>query len=483
MPKFNYITLLLFTGLLGGCKIQAPSVKDGKFRLPAVYTTAADTSAATLPTPGAFFRDAKLIALIDTALKNNFDLRLAAQRIEMARAGLRLQQGNNLPDLWASMVVGQRKFGKYTIDGVGNYDTGFSTNLDDNQKIPDPVIPDYYLGVQSSWEADLWGKLKSRRKAAAARFIASSYGKELITTSLVADVSDMYFELIILDNEKTILDENIVLQQSALDIVSVLKQAGEANQLGVELIHAQLLNSRALRVEVDQKIIEVENRVNFLLGRFPQPVERSALVWEDMIPPAIRAGVPTTLLANRPDIREAEFELLAADADVYAAKAAFYPSFNISAGMGLQAFRAAVFLNPASFAYTLAGGLAAPLLNRRQIAADLMASESGQKQAYIAYQKTVVNSFTEVYNFLNLIGNTDATYDLKSREVEILRSSVETSRQLFRSGRATYLEVITAQKTALQAQIELVTLRKQQYHAVIGLYKSLGGGWSPASVN
>ncbi|WP_337041431.1 efflux transporter outer membrane subunit [Emticicia sp. 17c] len=477
MLKPKYIYIVVFCLFLGGCKIKQNLPQNKPVVTPQKFSAKTDTTANKLATLQEFFSDPTLIALIDTALKNNFDLQLAMQNIELARAGMRFTQGIDMPDLSASVTAGQRKFGNYTIDGVGNYDTQFSTNLDNKQKLPAPNVPDYFIGLQSSWEIDLWGKLKSKKKAAAARFIASEHGRNLIVTSLVAEIADAYFALLILDNEQKILEDNIRLQKEALEIVTVLKQAGQANQLGVELMSAQLLSSQSLKVEVKQKIIENENRINFLLGRYPQAVERKSVAWEQIIPPRLSVGVPSQLLENRPDIKQAEFDLIAADADIYSAKAAFYPSFTINGSMGLQAFRAALLFNPGSFAYNLAGGLFAPLLNRRQLIADLMATEAQQKMAYTNYKKAIVNSFTEVYNYMNLIENTNEMHELKSKEVDVLKVSISTSVDLFKFGRATYLEVVTAQKNALQAQIELINLRKSQYNAVIGLYRALGGGW------
>ncbi|PLK42747.1 RND transporter [Emticicia sp. TH156] len=477
MPKPKYIYTLMAAVLLGGCKIKQNLPDQKPVNLPQQFSAKAGADAHKLATLNEFFNDPALTALIDTALKNNFDLQVALQNIELARAGVRFTQGIDRPDLSAALSVGSRKFGNYTIDGVGNYDTQFSTNLDSKQKLPSPSIPDFFVGLQSSWEVDLWGKLKSKKKAAAARFIASEHGRNLVVTSMVAEIADAYFELLILDNELKILEDNIRLQQEALDIVKVMKQAGEANQLGVELMSAQLLSSQSLKIEVKQKIIENESRINFLSGRFPQPIARRAAAWETVVPPKLSAGIPSQLLENRPDIKQAEFDLIAADANIYSARAAFYPSLNINGSMGLQAFRAAVLFNPGSFAYNVAGGLFAPLLNRRQLIAELMASEADQKIAYTNYRKTIVNSFTEVYNYLNLIENTNEMYELKSKEVEVLKVTINTSVELFKFGRATYLEVITAQKNALQAQIELINLRKSQFEGVIGLYRALGGGW------
>lgn len=478
MSKFKIFYFIIIIVSLGSCKIKQKIPQNRPLlTMPQNFRAKTESITFELPTIKTFFSDLTLIALIDTAFNNNFDLQMTLQKIEMARAGVRFTKGLGKPDLTGNVAMGQRKFGNYTIDGVGNYDTRFSTNIDGKQQIPDVIIPDYYVGVLSSWEIDIWGKLKSQKASAAARLLSSEAGKNLVVSELVAQIASGYYELLILDNELDILEENIVLQERAVEITSVLKQAGQANQLGVNLLNAQLLSSKALKIEVKQQIIEVESIINFLVGRYPQNILRSKVAWANVIPPKLTAGIPSNILENRPDIKQAEFQLLSTKANLFTAKAAFYPSLNLTGGLGFQSFKALLLLNPASLAFNTFGGLTAPLANRRQIIADLMASKADQKMAYINYQKVVVNSFTEVYNQLNLIQNTNEMYDLKSQEVDVLRESITISSELFRSGRATYLEVITAQKNALQSQTELINLKKRQYNSVIGLYKSLGGGW------
>lgn len=478
MCRFKSIYFIVLIILLGSCKIKQEIPQNRPLlAMPKKFIAKQDSSAIDLPTIKSFFSDSTLVALIDNAFTNNFDLQMTLQKIEFARAGVRFAHGLGKPDLAANIAIGQRKFGNYTVDGVGNYDTQFSTNIKENQQIPDPLIPDYYLGVQSSWEIDIWGKLKSQKASANAKLLASESGKNLVVSELVSQIASAYYELLILDNQLDFLEENIILQERAVEITRVLKQAGQANQLGVDLLNAQLLSSKALKIEINQEIVEAESTLNFLVGRYPQPIIRQKVAWAKVIPPKLTVGVPSYLLENRPDIKQAEYEVLATNANLFTAKAAFYPSLNLTGGLGLQSFKALLLLNPASLAMNTFGGLTAPLANRRQIIADLMASKADQKMAYINYQRTIVNSFTEVYNQLNLIQNTNDMYDLKVQEVDVLRLSINNSSELFRSGRATYLEVITAQKNALQSQIELINLKKRQYNAVIGLYKSLGGGW------
>lgn len=469
--------LLVLVGFLGSCKTSKLTSKEFRNKVPETYTTLSDTLSVKPESWQKLFSDPYLVKLIDSALVYNFDLQIAKQRIEVSKAGIQFTRGIRLPDLDIMLSAGQRKFGDYTMDGVGNYDTKFSPNLNEKQQLPNPM-PDYFAGIQSSWEIDLWGKLKNKKKAAAARFLSSQYGKDLIQTRLIADIATAYFELQALDNEVKILEDNINLQQNALDVIISQKEAGKSNQLGVEMVHAQLLNSKTVLAEVQQKRIEYESQLNFLCGIYPGTVERSAVNEIAALPATISSGIPSDLLLNRPDIRQAEMDLIAAHADVEAAKRAFYPSFNINTFLGFQSFNVLLLLEaPASLAYNALGGLTSPLLNRRSLKAELMSSKAEQKQAYINYEKNVVGGFIEVYNALNNIKNTGLIYELKNEEVIILKQSALTASELFKANRANYLEVIVSQKNALQSQLELVNYRKRQNISLVNLYRSLGGGW------
>jgi len=478
MKAFNPIFLMcVCLGIGTGCKTTDLSSDTIKNNIPAKYTVNSDSSQATPEAWRKLIFDAHLTALIDSSLANNYDMRIALQKVEAARAGIKFTKGIRLPELGVNVAAGQRKFGKYTMDGVGNYDTQFSPNISEKQQIPDP-LPDYYVGLQTSWEIDLWGKLKHKKKAAAAKFIASQYGKDVILTNLIAEIAGAYFELIALDNELQILSDNINLQQNALDVVIIQKQSGKANELAIELLRAQLLNSKASKAEVTQRLVECESKINFLCGGYPKTITRDTGFTSTYMNAGFKTGIPSDLLMNRPDIRQAEMELKASNSDVKSAKVAFYPSLTINAGIGLQSFNALLlFETPASLAYNTLGGLAAPLLNRRKLKADLMSSRAEQKQAYIHYEKTVTHSFMEVYNALNNIKYTQEMYDLKKEEADVLKQSIVTSSELFKAGRAGYLEIIVAQKNALLSQIELNNYRKRQNTTLINLYRTLGGGW------
>lgn len=423
-----------------------------------------------------FFTDEILKDLIDTVLVANFDVQLAYQRLQQSRAGVQYTKGIRLPDLGLNLSTGVRRFGDYTIDGVGNYDTQFSTNLNDKQQLPNPV-PDFYAGVYSSWEIDVWGKLKSKKKAAFSRFLASEQGKNLVLTDIISDVAQTYYTLMLLDEELEIIRQNIALQENALQISDAQMQSGKTNVLAVEMMQAQVLGSKTLQIEIEQEIIEVENKLNVLLGRYPQTVARSKWNRELEITQSLEVGIPSDLLLNRPDIQQAFFNIDAQNADLRVAKTAFYPTLQLNANVGYQAFRAALlFESPASIAYSLFGGLVTPLVNRRVLKAQLMESKANQKEAYIQLEKTVVIAFSEVFELLKKSENFNQMKKLKMEQVSTLEKSVGTSNDLFVSGRASYLEVINAQQGFLKTQLELLHIYELKSKNQVLLFRSLGGG-------
>jgi outer membrane protein TolC len=224
-------------------------------------------------------------------------------------------------------------------------------------------------------------------------------------------------------------------------------------------------------------ITVTENHLNVLCGRYPQPIARDKTTFSSF-QYQLSAGIPSQLLALRPDIKEVELELVAAKCDLNAAKAAFYPSFSITGTLGFQAFQSSlVFQTPESFAYTILGGISAPLLNRRAIKVQFNTAKAYQAESLLKYQKTILNGYIEVSNEMANLETLQKTLDLKSKEVYSYEKSVEIANDLFKSGRATYLEVLNAQRTAIEAKIDLINTKKSQYKSSINLYKALGGGW------
>lgn len=459
--------------LLAGCARLQDPLKAPREGLPASYGGVADSTNAALMDWRAYYGDPLLIQLLDTAMARNLDLRMALQRMEAARAGARAARGEQLPAVNANATAAQRRYGLYTMDGAGN----ISTEILPGQIVPID-LPDYYLALQASWEVDIWGKLRNQRKAAMARYLASQEARHLVMSNLVADVAVAYYELVALDNELDIIRETVTKQREALGVVMEQKLAGRANELAVQQFEAQLLGTQALEKELQQRVVESENLINFLLGRYPQAIERDRGALQAPLPADPAVGLPPQLLRNRPDIRMAEHELLATRFDLKAARAAFYPNLNLMAGYGFQAFRTDLLLeSPSSIAYQAVGSLVAPLVNRNALKARFNAASAQQLEAMYAYQQRILGGYVEVVNSLSNLRNLREAVDLKRRQSEALQRSVATSRELYRSAKANYIEVLLAQQNALAATIELIELSKRQRYATIDLYKALGGGW------
>lgn len=478
--KYSFY-LLLFLGvqaLLWSCKVAEPVRLPPARPLPASFGATRDTVSSAQVAWRDFFTDPYLVSLIDTALRRNPDLLMALQRVEMAGSQVLLAKGALRPSLQGMAHAGFDKFGDYTMNGVGNYDTNFSSNLNDQQKIPQKLVPDFLVGVRSSWEVDLWGKLRHYKKAAFARYLASESGRQLVQTALVAEVAGLYYQLVALDNEQEILARNISLQQLAVDVIKAKKAGGRETELAVQQATAQLLNTQSLQAATQQQIAATENRLNQLLGRYPQPISRQQALGQQQLPATVPAGVPAGLLRRRPDIRQAEWELAAAKADVAAARAAFLPSLTISPYVGFNAFKAGLLLNaPASLAYGVLSGLSVPVFNQYQLKSQYRLASAANKEVYHHYQRAILNGFQEVATGLSAIENYKKVQDLKSREVQALQEAVRVSNDLFLGGYATYLEIITAQRGALAAELELVHNRRNMFLATVDLYRALGGGW------
>lgn len=462
-----------------GCKSTEKTTPDKETALkysqpiPESFSTEKDTVNMATIRWDVFYKDPNLKKIIEITLTNNYDLLIAMQKIEAVSSGIRLNKGSSRPNLSIGGAVSQRKFGQYTMDGAGNA----STEIKPGEIVPEH-LPDFVVGFNASWEIDVWGKMRNKKKAALARYSNSIEGKNAIQTALISEVATTYFELLALDRELEIVRETIELQLEALEIIKIKKEAGVLNELAVKQFEGQVLNSKALEYQILQKITINENKLNYLTGQFPKTIQRDNTQFNKSITTLIHAGIPSQLLQNRSDIRRAEMDLVSSQCDLKSAKAAFYPSFTINATAGFQAFQTSLwFQSPESFAYSILGGLAMPLLNRSAIKAHFQTAKANQTEALLNYQKTILNSYIEVSNELSNINNLEKLYELKNEEVDTYNLSISIANDLFKSGRATYLEVLTAQRTALQSKIELIAAKKLQHHATINLYRALGGGW------
>ncbi|QDH77931.1 efflux transporter outer membrane subunit [Echinicola soli] len=476
IKRIIYISLgaAIISLAVTSCKTPSVVEKTPNTAVPESFDSSSDaTNTVRLPWQK-FFTDPYLNALIDTALGNNQELNIILQEIAVSKNEIKVKKGEYLPSVDIRAGAGVDKVGRYTSRGASEA----TTEIEPGRKMPEP-LPDFMVGAFASWEADIWGKLHNAKRAAVTRYLSSVEGKNFMVTNLIAEIANSYYELLALDNQLAIVKRNIKIQSDALAIVNLQKSAAKVTELAVKKFEAEVFHTKSLQYDIQQEITEAENKINFLVGRFPQPVLRDSEAFIDLVPKQVQAGLPAQLLDNRPDIRQAEMELAAAKLDVKVAKARFYPSLGISAGIGFQAFNPSYLIKtPESLLYSLAGDLAAPLINRNEIKATYKSANSKQIQAVYKYEKTILNAYVEVANQLAKIKNLEKSYGLKEKEVQVLTTSINIAGDLFKSARADYMEVLLTQRDALESKFDLVETKMQQMNAFVNMYQALGGGWN-----
>ena len=329
----------------------------------------------------------------------------------------------------------------------------------------------------------IWREFRNARDAANQRFIAASERRNYFVTQMVAEIAGTYYDLMALDNRIATLDKTIDLQQKSLEVAKAKKEAGHGTELAVQRFQAEVRKNQSERMIVAQEVIEAENRIDFLVGRFPQSVDRVSVGFLDLTVHQLSLGVPAQLLLARADVRQAERELEAAGLDVLVARAHFFPRLDISAGVGYQAFSPKyLFVTPEALIYNVAGELVAPLINKKAIQAEYMTANAKQLQSLYTYQRVVLNAFTEVVNRVSAVEKYGKSIEVKKQQLGSLQASVETATKLFQNARVEYVEVLLAQRDMMEARMDLIDTKKRQLAAVVNAYQALGGGgWLSSS--
>jgi len=471
---FQFLLLGASGLMLQACGIPDMTTKTADTQLPDQFKSGmtAKTSSAAVKWKE-FFDDPHLLNLIETAIANNKEINMTMQRISVAENEIQKRRGAYLPFVNVGTGASGEKVAKYTRDGA------IEENLDitEGRRFPS-FFGDYQFGLFASWELDIWKKLRNAKQVAVLEYMASQEGKNFLLTNLVAEVAHSYYELVTLDNQLENLAQNIAIQQNGLEVVKQLQFFARTTTLAVKRYQAEVAKNQSRQYEIEQQITVVENRINTLLGRTPQTITRTSLGFMDIKPKVLTAGVPSELLQNRPDVRKAEFELSASALNIDVARADFYPSFGIQAGVGFESFALKYLINtPESLAAMVAGELVAPLVNKNAIIAEYKNANAKQIQAAYEYEQSIINAYAEVANQLSNIDKLDKNYQLKRQQVDSLVQSIDVATQLFKSARADYLDVLLTQRDALEAKKELIETKQKQFSAMVDLYKALGGGW------
>ena len=424
-----------------------------------------------------FFNDPVLASLIDQALAGNQELKIINQRVQIASFEIQARRGDLFPFVGVRAGADLEKPSLFTPQGaVEDQLQPFP-----GKNFPDP-LPNFLVAADVTWEIDIWRKLRNARDAATLRYLGTQDGQNYMVTRLVAEVAENYYELMALDNRMEALEKTIQIQQQSLEMARSKKEAGRDTELSVQRFTAEVRKNQSEKLIIKQEIVEVENRINFLLGRFPQYVERDASKFLDLKLQQLSVGFPAQLLQNRADIREAERELQAAGLDVRVARARFYPSLNLRAGVGYEAFNTRYLFNsPDSLIYGVGGDLIAPLINKKAIQADYLTANAEQLQAIYDYQQTVLTAFTEVVNRLSKVENYGKSIEIKREQLASLEASVDSATKLFQSARIEYMDVLFSQRDLMEARMVLIETKQQQLAAIVNAYQALGGGAAPST--
>lgn len=469
---------------LPGCaipKLQKPEpgpTTPENFNLPQSFGGSADAENSAQIATCEFFNDPKLMSLIDQAAVGNLQLKTLAQNIQIANNEVLRRRGLYLPFISFGAGASLNKYSYNTLEGADNLE-----NIPLNASHFPTPLPDFMTAADVSWQIDIWRQLRYSRNAQALRYLGTTDGWNFVVTRLVAEVAQNYYSLLALDNRLRNLDAIIALQERSLEVAKSRKEFARDTELGVQRFQAEVSKNQSQKLLVYQDIIQTENRINFLCGRYPQPVDRatteSIAAFANLSLRTLAVGVPSQLLLNRPDIRQAERELQAAGLDLRVARANFFPKLVIDASVGYAAFNPKyLFLTPESLIYSVAGGLVAPLVNRKGIQADYMNANARQLQALYDYQRTTLNAFTEVVNRVSRVQNFSNSIELKKQQVTALETAVDVASKLFQLARqgVDYMDVLFAQRDLADARMALIDTKQEQLTAIVTAYQALGGG-------
>jgi outer membrane protein, multidrug efflux system len=460
---------------LSGCGIPRLGLPRPAQPLPPNFNGATTPENSSEVPTSEFFNDPNLIGLIDQALFGNQQLRILAQDIAIANNEILRRRGAYLPFVTFGGGASLDKLSTFTPQGS---DLSQIVSPAGNP-FPNP-LPNFLVAADVSWQIDIWRQLRNARDAAGLRYLGTTDGWNYVVTRLVAEIAENYYNLMSLDKQLETLDGTIALQEQSLAVARAQKAGARGTELGVQRFLAEVRKNQSQKLIIRQEIIEAENRINFLVGRYPQPVERVSAAFLDLNLQALSVGVPSQLLQNRPDIRQAERELAAAGLDVRVARANFYPKLFITSGVGYEAFNTKyLFVSPESLIYSVAGNLVAPLINKTAIRADYLNANAEQLQRVYEYQRTILNAFTEVINRVSKVQNYSQSIEIKKQQLAALESAVDFAAKLFQAARVdiTYLDVLIAQRDRNDARIVLIETKQEQLSAIVNAYQALGGGW------
>jgi len=458
---------LALTGCMVGPNYQKPAVAlPGQFRGAAAATGAAGTADASIADTKwqDLFKDPVLQQLVETALKQNFDIQIAAERVQEARAQFDSQRANLFP-----FLSGQGQFGAARTSTIGA--TPFipaGTNLS---------LSYTQIGAGASWEPDFWGRLRRLDEAARAKFLGAQENQLAVRMSLVAQVMDSYFLLLEQDRELSIGKQTRDIAENGLKLTTLRHDRGAATGLDVQQANQLLYTATAQIAATERSIPQTEDALSLLLGQAPADIARGGALETIAMPAALPAGLPVTLLTRRPDIRQMEDQLIAANAQIGAARALYFPQITLDAFLGGQSRAISdIFTGPAREA-TITPSLMVPIFQAGQIRAGVRLTEAQEREALISYRETIYTGLRDAADALVANDRTREQVEQQALLVKALTESTRLSQLRYEGGLDSFLQVLDSERNLFQGQLVLAQLRMLELQSVVRLYQVLGGGW------
>ncbi|WP_029511575.1 efflux transporter outer membrane subunit [Croceivirga radicis] len=406
------------------------------------------------------FTDAQLQSHIEKGLTNNLDIRIALQSIISAEAYLKQGKAGYFPTLSATASATRTKNSENSQFG----------------SIFSEAIEQYQLSGTLSWEADVWGKIRSNKRAANANYLQSVAAHQAVKTQLVASIADLYYQLLALDRQKLVAEETLEARKSSLETTIALKDAGQVTEVAVKQTEAQVHTTEIILIDLENNIKLLENSFSLLLGEAPHSIARTTIEDQE-INTDLNTGVPALLLANRPDVIQAEYALVNAFELTNVARSSMYPSLTLTAQGGFQSLELDNFIDASSLFSSLVGSLTQPLFNQRKLRTQLEAAKAQQEQALLNYKKSLLTAGQEVSNALYNYEAETKKLSAREKELDSYALAEDYSEELLNNGLANYLEVLTARQNALNSELNLIDSKYGQLSATVELYRALGGGW------
>ena len=414
-----------------------------------------------------FFTNAELQTLIDKGLKYNHDLLIAMNRIEIAQQRVKQSKLIQLPEVNFQAMGSISRPSDNSLNGISIKNFLGSSHVENYQAI-----------FNISWEADIWGKLRSQKEATLATYLQTYEVGKAVQTQLVANIAHGFYNLMMLDKQLEISRRNLALNDSFVRATRLLKDAGITNALAVQQAESQRQSTALLIPQLEQNVAIQENALQILTGQLPGALTRNASLAEFSVPNNFSTGLPAAILSRRPDVRSNEMALMAANAQVGIAQANMYPTLNITAGTGLESFKASNWFSvPGSLFGLAAGTIVQPIFKRKELKTQFEVAKLQREEAVLQFRQSVLYAVGEVSDALVQLEKLDQQEQIATGQVDTLQRAIFNARLLFRSDLANYLEVITAQANALQAELNLASIQRQQLSAMVELYRALGGGW------